>query len=347
MSARDGAGRSRGGAPPAPRRAGAGGRGEGRGGRGPGSGSGGLVLVATPIGNLGDLSARATETLRSADLVCCEDTRRTRALLSAAGVPAGGRLRSLHAHNEAARIPELLAAASEGRTVAVVTDAGMPAISDPGARLVAAAASAGVTVTVVPGPSAVLAALVVSGLPTDRFCVEGFLPRSGGARRRRLDAVASDPCTTVVLESPQRLAATLGDLAARAPDRAIAVCRELTKLHEEVWRGSASEAAERFSSREVRGEVVVVVAGSGERAGAPDPSGAGRALRPEARAGTGPLSAQAEPSDPELARAVAAELAGGGSVRDAADAVAASLGVSRRRAYRAAIAVRHREAGGR
>ncbi len=346
MSARDGAARGRGGASGGRRRAGA----------------GAIVLVATPIGNLGDLSARAVETLRVADLVCCEDTRRTRALLSAAGVPAGGRLRSLHAHNEAARIPELLAAASEGRTVAVVSDAGMPAISDPGARLVAAAASAGITVTVVPGPSAVIAGLAVSGLPTDRFCVEGFLPRSGGARRRRLDAVVSDPRTTVVLESPQRLAATLGDLAALAPDRPVAVCRELTKLHEEVWRSSASEAAERFSSCEVRGEVVVVVAGSGTRPGAPEPPGASRAGSP-AGTGTGPWagrgagaadahggglpSAQAERSDSELARAVGAELADGGSVRDAADAVAKKLGVSRRRAYRAAIAVRDRREGGR
>jgi 16S rRNA (cytidine1402-2'-O)-methyltransferase len=335
VSARDGAARSRGGAPAGAADAGAADAGAaGAGAADAGAvGAGAVVLVATPIGNLGDLSTRATETLRAADLVCCEDTRRTRALLSAAGVPAGGRLRSLHAHNEAARIPELLAAASEGRMVAVVTDAGMPAISDPGARLVAAAARAGITVTVVPGPSAVLAALVVSGLPTDRFCVEGFLPRSGGARRRRLDAVVSDPRTTVVLESPQRLASTLGDLAGRAPDRAVVVCRELTKLHEEVWRGSASEAAARFSSREVRGEVVVVVAGSGERAGA-------------SHAGGHP-SAQAEPSDSELVRAVAAELAGGGSVRDAADAVATTLGVSRRRAYGAAIAVRHRGEGGR
>jgi 16S rRNA (cytidine1402-2'-O)-methyltransferase len=358
VSARDGAARGRGGASGGRRRAGAAAGGIGAAAGGIGAAAGGIVLVATPIGNLGDLSTRATETLRVADLVCCEDTRRTRALLSAAGVPAGGRLRSLHAHNEAARIPELLAAASEGRTVAVVSDAGMPAISDPGARLVAAAASAGITVTVVPGPSAVIAGLVVSGLPTERFCVEGFLPRSGGARRRRLDFVVSDPRTTVVLESPKRLAATLGDLAALAPDRAVAVCRELTKLHEEVWRSSASEAAERFSSCEVRGEVVVVVAGSGTRARAPEPPSSTRARSP---AGTGPwagrdagpadshagglLSAQAEQSDSELARAVGAELADGGSVRDAADAVAKKLGVSRRRVYRAAIAVRHRGEG--
>ncbi len=292
--------------------------------------AGALVLVATPIGNLGDLSTRAVETLRAADLVCCEDTRRTRALMSAAGVPAGGRLRSLYAHNENARIPELLAAAREGRTVAVVTDAGMPAISDPGARLVAAAASAGIPVTVVPGPSAVLAALVVSGLSTDRFCVEGFLPRSGAARRRRLDAVLSDPRTTVVLESPQRLASTLDDLAALAPRREIAVCRELTKLHEEVWRGTASEAADHFSARGVRGEVVVVVAGLDERTAADGDAGGG--TRPG-------------PSDAEVERAVADELAKGGSVRDAADAVAKALGVSKRHAYRLGVVVRQRGTG--
>ena len=302
--------------------------------------AGTLVLVATPIGNLGDLSARAVETLRGADLVCCEDTRRTRVLLSAAGIPAGGRLRSLHAHNEASRIPELLAAASEGRTVAVVTDAGTPAISDPGARLVVAAVEAGVRVTVVPGPSAVLAALVVSGLPTDRFCVEGFLPRSGSARRRRLDAIVADPRTSVVLESPQRLASTLADLATRARGREVAVCRELTKLHEEVWRGTASDAAEHFSKRAVRGEVVLVVAGAGTG------TGAGTRTR-DAAGGEAPesggrgIATDVFATEDELARAATSALASGLSVRDAADAVARELGVSRRRAYAAAVAVRH------
>ncbi|HVC14504.1 MAG TPA: 16S rRNA (cytidine(1402)-2'-O)-methyltransferase [Acidimicrobiales bacterium] len=295
-----------------------------------GAEGGTLVLVATPIGNLADLSPRAVETLRDADLVCCEDTRRTRVLLSAAGVPAGHRLRSLHAHNESSRIPELLAAVASGRTVAVVTDAGTPAVSDPGARLVGAAADAGARVTVVPGPSAALAALVVSGLPTDRFCVEGFLPRSGAARRRRLDAVVTDPRTSVVFESPQRLASTLADLATLAPGRELAVCRELTKLHEEVWRGSASEAAAHFSERRVRGEVTVVVAGSG--AGAPPGTSSG------APGGGG---ADAGPSDADLARVAAAALASGMSVRDAAAAVAADLGVSRRRAYGVAVAIRH------
>lgn len=281
-------------------------------------GAGGVVLVATPIGNLGDLSPRAADTLRAADIVYCEDTRRTRALLSAAGIPGAGRLRSLHAHNEEARIPELVAAAASGQTVAVVSDAGMPAISDPGARLVAAAASAGVEVSVVPGPSAVLSALVVSGLPTDRFCVEGFLPRSGGDRRRRLDALVKDGRTTVVLESPRRLGATLSDLASRAPERPVAVCRELTKLHEEVWRGTAAAAAEWFSARAVLGEVVIVVGGGR------DP-GAAR---------------ERPPDDQEVAAAVGRHLAGGESVRDAASAAAKELGVSRRLAYDAAVGVR-------
>lgn len=277
---------------------------------------GAVVLVATPIGNLGDLAPRAVEVLRTADLVCCEDTRRTRALLSAAGIGGGGRLRSLHAHNEAARIGEVLAAVAGGRTVAVVSDAGMPGVSDPGSRLVAAAAEAGWRVTVVPGPSAVLAALVVSGFPTDRFCMEGFLPRKGDARRRRLDALVRDERTTVVLEAPGRLAATLADLAERAPDRPVAVCRELTKLHEEIWRGTAAEGADAFAGLDVRGEVVVVVGGS-------------------------PADVRGEePDDAAVAAAVAARVAQGDSARDAATAVAGALGVSRRRAYAAALDAR-------
>jgi 16S rRNA (cytidine1402-2'-O)-methyltransferase len=277
--------------------------------------TGAIVLVATPIGNLGDLSRRAVATLEAADVICCEDTRRTRALLAAAGVPAAGRLVSLHAHNEASRIPELLETVTRGATVAVVSDAGTPAVSDPGNRLVAAAAAAGLTVTLVPGPSAVLAALVVSGLPTDRFCVEGFLPRKGADRRRRLEAVAGEERTVVVLEAPGRLGATLGDLAAQdpaAPDRRVAVCRELTKLHEEVWRGTLAEAAAEFAAREVKGEVVLVVAGR-ERAPA------------------------APVSDEALEGALAERLAAGDSTKEAATAVAALLGVGRRRAYEAAI----------
>jgi 16S rRNA (cytidine1402-2'-O)-methyltransferase len=268
------------------------------------------VLVATPIGNLGDLSPRAVEALAAADVVCCEDTRRTRALLSAAGVAGAGRLVSLHEHNEAARIPEILGWVAEGRTVAVVTDAGTPAVSDPGARLVAAAAEAGVAVTVVPGPSAVLAALVVSGLPTDRFCVEGFLPRKGGPRRRRLEALAAEERTAVLLEAPGRLAATLSELAAACGERSVAIVRELTKVHEEIWRGSLPEAADAFAAAPVRGEVVVVLGG----APAPPPPSAGA-----------------------VADAVAARLAAGDSARRAAEAVAAQLGVSRRVAYQEAL----------
>jgi 16S rRNA (cytidine1402-2'-O)-methyltransferase len=272
--------------------------------------AGRLVLVATPIGNLGDLSPRAVATLADADVVCCEDTRRTRALLAASGVAAGRRLVSLHQHNEAARVPQVLDWVAAGRTVAVVTDAGTPAVSDPGARLVAGAAGRDLPVSVVPGPSSVLAALVVSGLPTERFCVEGFLPRKGPDRRRRLAALAAEERTAVVLEAPGRLAATLADLAAACGDRPVAVARELTKLHEEVWRGRLAGAALHVADHPPRGEVVVVVGGA-------SPAG--------------------PPSDAQVAAAVAERLAAGDGTRQAADAVARDLGVPRRRAYEAAI----------
>ena len=180
--------------------------------------TGRLVLVATPIGNLGDLSPRAREVLAAADLVCCEDTRRTRALLSAMGIAAGGahgdRLLSLHGHNEGSRVERVLSCLAGGGTVAVVSDAGMPGISDPGALLVARAVEAGETVSVVPGPTSVVAALVVSGLPVDRFSMEGFLPRKGGDRRDRVAALMADEKTSVVLEAPGRVGATLAELAA-------------------------------------------------------------------------------------------------------------------------------------
>jgi 16S rRNA (cytidine1402-2'-O)-methyltransferase len=279
--------------------------------------AGSLVLVATPIGNLGDLSPRAIEALEHADIVCCEDTRRTRGLLTHAGLK-GVRLMSLHDHNEMARVDAVLAHLAEGRTVALVSDAGTPAISDPGARLVSAAAAAGITVTTVPGPSAALAALVVSGLPTDRFCFEGFLPRKGADRRRRVEAVAGHAGTVILFEAPGRLGATLGDLLeACGPDRGVVVARELTKLHEEVWRGTLADATRTFSEREVRGEIVVVLAG--------DPA-AGRA-----------------PDDDEVAHALRARLADGDTLRDAAAAVARELGVSRRRAYDMALELRRNE----
>ncbi len=278
-----------------------------------------LVLVATPIGNLGDLSPRAHEVLVSADLICCEDTRRTRALLSASGIPAGGpggdRLLSLHGHNEASRLDRVREAVAGGATVAVVSDAGTPGISDPGARLAAHLAAAGESVSTVPGPSAVLAGLVVSGLPTDRFCMEGFLPRKGAERRRRMAALMADERTTVVLEAPARLAATLAELAVLDPERPVAVVRELTKLHEEVWRGPVSEAVTAFTARAARGEVVLVVGGAPPA----DPA-----------------------ADTDVEAAVRRELAADPSAgpRQAADRVAASLGVSRRRAYEAALRVR-------
>lgn len=287
---------------------------------------GSLVLVATPIGNLGDLSRRAVEVLGDADIVCCEDTRRTHALLSAAGVPAAGRLLSLHAHNESARIPHLIEALSAGKTVAVVSDAGTPAISDPGARLVRAAIDAGIVVTSVPGASSVLAALVVSGLPTDRFCVEGFLPRKGSARRARLEAIVAEERTSLLLEAPGRLAATLDALASLAPSRPVAVCRELTKLHEEVWRGPAADAAREFAARAVRGEVVLVVGGRGSDG--------------DTATGAQGDGADAAASDGDVALALRAHLEGGETTRDAAAAVAAALGVSRRRVYETALALR-------
>jgi len=280
--------------------------------------SGSLVLVSTPIGNLGDLSPRARDALASADLLCCEDTRRTRALLSHAGI-SGVRTVSLHAHNEASRIEMVLGALADGKTVVLVSDAGTPVVSDPGARLVAAVAAAGAVVTAVPGPSAALAALVVSGLPIDRFCFEGFLPRRAGERAARLRVLAADPRTSVLFEAPGRLVSTLSELAeACGPERAVVVGRELTKLHEEVWRGPLSGAVAHFSGGEVRGEIVVVLSGA-------------------------PPSAVTEPDDAAVAAAMGVRLAGGDSMRNAAAATAATLGVARRRAYD--IGVRSRRDG--
>ncbi|HEV3369722.1 MAG TPA: 16S rRNA (cytidine(1402)-2'-O)-methyltransferase [Acidimicrobiales bacterium] len=280
-------------------------------------GAGQLVLVATPIGNLGDLSPRAREVLADADLICCEDTRRTRALLSAIGIPAGGshgdRLMSLHAHNEGARLERVAACVSGGGVVAVVSDAGTPGISDPGSLLVSALAAAGQSVSVVPGPSAVVAALVVSGLPTDRFCVEGFLPRKGPERRERIAAVMSDQRTTVVLEAPSRVVATLSDLAEVDGSRPVAVVRELTKVYEEVWRGPVADAASVFGEHGIRGEVVLVVGG----APPPDPA-----------------------SVADIEAAVRRRLALGDGPRQVAAALTGELGVARRTIYDAALRLR-------
>ena len=278
-----------------------------------------LVLVATPIGNLGDLSPRARAVLEAADLICCEDTRRTRALLSAMGIPAGGahgdRLLSLHGHNEGSRVERVQACVAGGGTVAVVSDAGTPGISDPGTLLVSALSEAGEEVSIVPGPTSVVAALVISGLPTDRFCVEGFLPRKGGERRDRVAALMADGRTTVLLEAPGRVAATLAELAAVDAARRVAVVRELTKVHEEVWRGTVGEAAEAFGARQVRGEVVVVVAGA-TPAGPPSDEAIDDAVRERLRRGQGE------------------------GPRQIALVVAEELGVPRRKVYEAALRLR-------
>jgi 16S rRNA (cytidine1402-2'-O)-methyltransferase len=277
----------------------------------PWSGSGGaLVVVGTPIGNLGDLSPRAVTALSSAHVIYCEDTRHSRKLLTHAGI-TGVRLRSLHQHNEADRVDEVVADVASGRTVALVSDAGMPAVSDPGARVVAAVAAAGLTVTVVPGPSAVLAALVA----TDRFCFEGFLPRSGRDRSERLAAMAIEPRTTVLFESPGRVAATLGHLASVCGgDRSVAVARELTKLHEQVWRGTLADAAE-WAAPGIRGEVVVVLAGA-------------------------PPMADVEIGEDELALALTEQMEAGVRTRGAVDEVAAVYGVSRRQVYELALRIK-------
>lgn len=265
-----------------------------------------LMLVATPIGNLGDLSPRAVEALASADLVACEDTRRTGRLLQHAGITGSDLLR-LDDHTEERSAVVVVRRIGEGATVALVSDAGMPGISDPGERVVRRVVDAGHSVVVVPGPSAPVAAVAASGLATDRWCMEGFLPRKGSARSDRLAELAVEERTMVLFESPHRLAATLGEMVGVVgPDRRAVVARELTKLHEEFVRGTVAELAERFAEPP-KGEIVLVLEG------APPPSEVGD----------------------ERIRAVLAEArAGGASTRDAADEAARRLGVSRRRAYR-------------
>lgn len=221
-----------------------------------------LYVVSTPIGNLGDISHRALEVLRTADVVFAEDTRRTGKLLEHFGIET--RLISAHEHNEAARARLAIDILGEGRHVALVTDAGTPLLSDPGARIVASAVAAGFPVVPIPGASALLAALVASGIATDRFTFYGFLPRRGRDRSELLAEIAASPYTVVVYESPQRVAALLADLAAAAgEDRAVAVARELTKLHEEVRREGLGAAAAYFAEHQPRGEFVVVVEGRG------------------------------------------------------------------------------------
>ena len=267
-----------------------------------------LVLAATPIGRATDASPRLAEELERADVVAAEDTRRLKRLTTDLGVTPTGRVVSYFEGNEASRTSALVDALTAGERVLLVTDAGMPSVSDPGYRLVAAAVAAGVVVTAVPGPSAVLTALAVSGLPVDRFCFEGFLPRKGGERGRRLAELAEEPRTMVFFEAPHRTGAALTALAeAFGDDRPAAVCRELTKTHEEVVRGGLGELA-RWAADGVRGEVTLVVAG---RTGpSVVPSGAG-----------------------EVAALVAAEEAGGVPRREAIRSVAQRTGLPKREVY--------------
>ena len=219
-----------------------------------------IVLAATPIGNLGDASPRLRETLAGADVIAAEDTRHTRQLLALLGVNTDAEVIALHDHNEAQKAQSLVDRA-RAETVVLVSDAGMPTVSDPGFKVVERATEVGVPVTVIPGPSAVITALALSGLPTDRFSFEGFVPRKPGDRRQFFERVATDPRTLVCFESPKRLAATLRDAAAvLGSDRPAAVCRELTKLHEEARRGTLEDLAE-WAEGGVRGEIALVIGG--------------------------------------------------------------------------------------
>jgi 16S rRNA (cytidine1402-2'-O)-methyltransferase len=268
--------------------------------------AGALVLVGTPIGNLGDLSPRAIEALGEADAVCCEDTRRTGRLLQHSGVQAP-KLIVVNDHTEVRTIAEVLRRLAAGERVAVVTDAGMPGISDPGERLVRAATVNGYAVEVVPGPSAAVTALVVSGLPSGRFVFEGFLPRKGSGRTARLAALAAEDRTILLYEAPHRVARTLADLAAACgADRQVALARELTKLHEEVWRGRLDDAVQWVGAHEPKGEFVLVVEGA---------------------------APPAEATDDEVVAALRQAVAGGLSTRDAATEVAGELGLPKRRVY--------------
>jgi 16S rRNA (cytidine1402-2'-O)-methyltransferase len=268
-----------------------------------------LAVCATPIGNLEDVTLRVLAELRDADFVLCEDTRRTRVLLERHGITA--RLESHHRHNEAARLPSLLERLREGSRVALVSDAGLPGVNDPGSRLIAAAVAEDIEVTVLPGPSAVDTALVASALRADRYQFVGYLPRRVGELRALAVTLASWPGAVVAFESPRRLPASLRVLSEALGPRPAAVCRELTKRFEEVARGSLDELAERFSEPP-RGEITLVI---------------GRA--------TGGLAA---PGDDEAAREAVAELVGAGAPRRvAADVVARLTGTSRNALYRGSL----------
>jgi len=274
--------------------------------------TGTLVLVATPIGNLSDMSTRAIETLQSSDLVACEDTRRTGLLLQHFGI-TGKRMLRVDAHTEDKSSQEIINCLLEGSTVAMVTDAGMPSISDPGERLVRKVIESGHRVTVIPGPSAPISALVVSGFSTQRWCMEGFLPRKGENRLKRLKEIAEEERTVILFESPHRLAATLKDLLEECgATRQVAVVRELTKVHEEIFRGSLEESL-KWAEKSIKGEIVIVL-----------------------EAGT----ITSEIDDERLETVLKEILAGGVSTKDAAEEASRRLNVSRRRAYSTALDLR-------
>lgn len=276
--------------------------------------TGRVILAGTPLGQPGDASARLIEALRDTPVIAAEDTRRLQRLCRDLQVSPSGRIVSFFEANESGRVPQLLDLLRDGQDVLVVTDAGMPSVSDPGYRLVAAAVAEDLTVTALPGPSAVTTALALSGLPVDRFCFEGFPPRKAGERGRALAALAAEQRTLVFFEAPHRLAETLAAMAdAFGADRPAAVCRELTKTYEEVRRGRLGELAQ-WAAGEVRGEITVVVAGA-------DPS-----------------AALAEPAD--LARDVAAREAAGQPRKEAIAEVAKQRGVPKRDVFDAVIAAK-------
>jgi 16S rRNA (cytidine1402-2'-O)-methyltransferase len=273
-----------------------------------------LILAGAPLGDPADTSPRLRAALAAAGVIAAEDTRRLRRLAADLGVPLTARLVSYYDATEVARTPDLVETLMGGADVLLVTDAGMPSVSDPGYGVVAAAAAAGIRVTALPGPSAVTTALAVSGLPPDRFCFEGFLPRKSGERRRALAALAAERRTLVLFEAPHRLAAMLADAAAElGGDRPAAVCRELTKTYEEVRRGGLGELAD-WAAGGVRGEITVVIGGAPVTA------------------------ATAEPA--ELAAAVADQEAGGTDRKTAIAAVARAAGVPKRTVYDAVVAAR-------
>lgn len=279
-----------------------------------------LFVVATPIGNLGDLSPRAVEVLSDADLIVAEDTRRTRKLLSHARIST--KMISCHRDNESARLDGLLSRLEGGEALALVSDAGVPLISDPGALLVRACIDREIPVECIPGPSAITSALVVSGLPVDRFTFEGFLPRAQKARRSRLEGLAGEERTMVFFEAPHRIKAMLTDAAlVLGATRQCAICRELTKIHEEVWRCSLREAAERFASVEPRGEYVVVIEGAT------------------------PSDAEAHEVEAAAREAIALALETGATPREAA-AAGEVAGLSRSSAYKLAVSIARQDSRG-